>query len=417
MALIALAVLAVILPLLVFVAQNEAKWTVKQKKTTTAFQMAEAGIERGEWKLNESDSVWNQSLSSTVITGYNFDIVYKSTDSAGRVSGEYKVRLIASSIAGRVLVESMGRDVSADEIRAIEAEYSKSFIETALLSRSVADLKTNFEVHWGPVVNYGSITDVPNFDFPRKVSKSSISGRDTDPNVPNGHNYFSVWPSSPATYDYNSYQTNLGNEPTIDLEAYKTLAKNSSIPGLKKMSNGLAAADPVGSGYYTENVDISLSSGGVILLNCSTCVIYVNGDVDFKDTDSQLQVRALIVTGVFDMNYDPVPDLVAKIPVGAETEYRYGTAPAVWTSNFSATGEGGNYVVTGARVRGYVYVGGEFKNSGGGNPSIIGTLDVKGTVNVNNTRIYYDAAVSTGVLTMNQNPRRTYWREYATNEW
>src|SRR5207247_538053 len=147
--------------------------------------------------------------------------------------------------------------------------------------------------------------------YPRKITKGYIKTSDEDPNLPNGHDYFSTWPN-PATYDYNSYQTRLGNPPTIDLEAYKALAKTTSMPVLKKQTGSSGAAGgniPAGSGYYdgTDNVDLSKSDGSALLFYCSTCVLFIDnvngsGDLDIKDAASQVRLRAIIVKGAFDMN-------------------------------------------------------------------------------------------------------------------
>ena len=197
------------------------------------------------------------------------------------------------------------------------------------------------------------------------------------------------------------------------MDQYATLAKSSRIPTLKKTGNGAATANPVGSGYYEESVDVSYSTKGPLSLNCSTCVIYVNGNLAFKDSASQINVRALIITGNLDINYDDTPTVNAKIPIGAEKEYRYGTAPSVWASNFAATGEGGLYPLSGVRVVGYVYVGGNMTNSGGNRPSIVGTLDVDGTLSVNNVKVYYNTDVSTSIITQNttQSLQKISWRE------
>lgn len=419
MAMIALLAMAIFLPALVYLVQNETKWSVKEKKTTMAFHMAEQGLDRGVWKLQESDDIWNAVSTGGVVTGYNFDLVYNSTNSDGMVAGQYKI-LLTSGTSGTVKVQSIGRDVSTSEVRAIEAVYSKAGIFSALQSRTTLDAKPNLEVHWGPVINYGNITNVPSYDFPRKISKGFISGRDTDPTPPNGHDFFATWPTNP-TYDYNSYQTRLGNAPTIRLNDYKTMAKNSSFPWPLKTANGntTITATPPGSGYFQYNGDVGICRGDVLgadyVWSCSTCVMFIDvgsNNVDWKTSwASQLQLKAMIILGNMDMNDASTPVMPAVIPVGAQTEYRWGTAPAYWTANFAATGEGGTYDVTDARFRGYMYVSGDLNNSGGGSPAIVGILDVLGNVNVNNTRVYYDSTVSSGVLTNNAEPFQQSWRE------
>lgn len=416
-AILMLLAVAIFLPALIFVTNNESRWSVKQKKNTTAFHMAEQGLDRGIWKLQESDAIWTAASSGTAITGYDFDIVYVSSDSAGNVQGYYKIDFSSSS-SGGVTIKSVGIDVSSSEVRSVEASYSKGGLNAGLISRGGLQYKPHLIVEWGPVIDFGAnITNVVPTDNPRIITKGGLPS-DSNPNTPNGHDYFSSWPQ-PATYNYNTYQSRLGNAPTVDFESYKTLAKNSRVPALKKASGaGAATSTPTGSGYYTEAVAMETSAGGTYTLNCSTCVIYVDAgsagttSVDFKGTDSQIIVRALIMTGDFEPKFlggDSVANMTARIPDNAQTEYYTAAGAAYWTS--MGWTNGGTYSVPNVRVKGYVYVGGNMSTSGAQDPAIIGTLDIGGTITINNTSVYYDSTISTGVLLLNATPTLQYWRE------
>lgn len=424
-ALLALIVAAIFLPALYFVTHNESSWSVREKKKTVAFQMAEQGLDRGVWKLQESDDVWNMVSTGTEITGYHWDSVYRSTDTANASEGEYKIKLTTGADgSGYVTIQSIGRDKSTDEVRAVEAEYSKIPIQGGLQTRGALQYKPGLIVHWGPVVDFTNITQSPSTYYPRKICKGYITGRDTDPNTPNGHDFFLAWPN-PATYDYNSYQTKLGNPPTIDLSSYKTIAKNSSVPQMPPYTGNQGSAQtssPTGSGFYTGDVTVNkVGSGGsssqyAYTLNCPTCVIYIQGKAQFQNTTSQMNVRALIVESDFNPNGNTgQPDIVVQIPAHADREYYHPTALPTWTSNFASTGTGGNYYVKNARVRGYVYVGGDMSNSGGTDPVFIGILDIAGTMSANNVDVYYDATISTSVLALNMKPQPIYWREVMLN--
>ncbi len=416
-AIVGLIVLAVFFAALTYVIQNDTKWSVKHKKSTVAFQMGEQGLDRGVWKLQESDDTWNAASSGTVISGYNFDVIYTSTNSAGEVQGKYKISITSSPNSGNVLIQSVGMDQSTSEVRALQAEYSKVPVSGGLIIRSAITFKPNLYINWGPIVDYsGTVTGEPT-DYPRIITKGGLT-QDNNPNPPNGHDYFSNWPN-PATYNYNSYQTKLSNAPTIDLESFKTLAKNSSVPALQKIGGGTATAIPTGSGYFTDTVNMFTPAGGTYLFYNSTSVIYIDAgspgttSVSFKGTNSQIRVRALIMTGDFEpkmLGGESVPDLTVRIPSNAQTEYyKSGAAQTYWTTQGWVNG--GTTILNPVRVWGYLYVGGNCTASGAQDSIIYGTADIVGNITINNMQVYYDEFVSTGILVSNMSPSLVYWRE------
>lgn len=440
-ALLALLVSAIFLPALIYVVSNETKWSVKQKKTSIAFHMAEAGLDRGIWKLQESDWHWTVASTGGVIPGYNFDTVYTSTGTDGKL-GEYKIKLSSYSGGTGVVIQSIGRDKSTDEVRALEAAYSKTQLAASAIARGGDEVEwnPNLELHWGPFVSYANIENLGNNPgqpqdwYPRKIAKGFIENRDTNPDPPNGHDFYSTWPD-PATYDYNSYQTNLGNPPVIDLASYKQKAKDTRVSGSLNLAN--LGQNPAGSGYFEWDGDgdpvakIERPTGGNAdrswYLFCSTCVLYFDGKgeklkVELKGgPTSQLRIAALIVDGRvsdsefdFDGNTDvpPIPNI--KIPIGAKKEYAHPNAASVWTNR--GWNEGDLVSISTARVHGYIYVKGSIRNSGGANPVMVGTVDVEWQFDVTNFTIYYDAAISTGVLYQNAKPSLQYWREIK-KEW
>ena len=56
--------------------RNEAHISAKQGQSTTAFHLAEAAVDRGRWKLQETDAYWTIPSTGGIITGYNFDTAY-----------------------------------------------------------------------------------------------------------------------------------------------------------------------------------------------------------------------------------------------------------------------------------------------------------------------------------------------------
>ena len=67
-AIMALLVLAILVPALVFQVQNESRMTMKQKRSTAAFYAAEAGVDRALWMLRQSTGTYNEVLEGIVPT-------------------------------------------------------------------------------------------------------------------------------------------------------------------------------------------------------------------------------------------------------------------------------------------------------------------------------------------------------------
>jgi len=153
---------AVMLPAVYSWVQNETRTSSRAARTTVAFHMAEQGVERGLWKLQESNSIVNSVAQGGTVPGYNFDVVYTSTDSSGgKKLGEYKIKLSPGSNSGEVKILSVGRDVSIStkEVRAIEAVYetptSNSSSQTSTIeSGGLFEVEHDFKVHWGPITSY-----------------------------------------------------------------------------------------------------------------------------------------------------------------------------------------------------------------------------------------------------------------------
>ena len=78
-----LVVMATLVPLMVLYTQREAKWSIKQDQTTTAFHLAEAGIEKGFRALARSTGTWFDLIEyGTPIANYQFDHTFDDIDRA-----------------------------------------------------------------------------------------------------------------------------------------------------------------------------------------------------------------------------------------------------------------------------------------------------------------------------------------------
>src|SRR5262245_33013431 len=97
MAILIMLVLGVLIPMIIRMVQKDAKDTVKSGLKTLSLQVAEAGQDRGAWKLRESDVMWSTAAAGATISDYHDDKVY--TDVAG---GEYKILITSGPTVGTV---------------------------------------------------------------------------------------------------------------------------------------------------------------------------------------------------------------------------------------------------------------------------------------------------------------------------
>ncbi|MFC1501569.1 hypothetical protein ACFL58_03885 [Elusimicrobiota bacterium] len=173
MVLIVLAVLTIMVPAMVLWVQSESRATVKSRKMTTAFNLAEAAVDRGLWELKKSTTTWNTVYSGTPITGYNFDVSYD--DIAG---GTYRIRY-GNLTGNQVEIIGEGRDSTTDEVRAIRAVYRNMSVPGVIISGGMVNIANAFEAHWGPIMAHDNIniTDASaaqNY-FPRKYSRQVVT--------------------------------------------------------------------------------------------------------------------------------------------------------------------------------------------------------------------------------------------------
>jgi Tfp pilus assembly protein PilX len=423
-AITALLIIAIFMPLIVKYVQQESRWAIKQRQTTNAFHLAEAGIDRGIWKLTESDQNWEDAKSGVAIAGYADDVEY--ADMSG---GKYKIKFSSGPDDTKVTIIAKGRDSTTNEMRAIEAVYTKAAIQAGLNVEGGLQYKPNLHVHWGPVVTYTSIDQSPSDYYPRKFSKGQIVGRDT---VNDSNNTDNV--------EYWAFYPDLGDAPEVDLDYYKSVAQKSQIPlttnspkgRLEKNSGGnnLAVATPTGSGYFlaSQNSNSGLrfekDGGGANYYEFknSTSVIYIDNDTggaiitDLQNGGAFVQLAALILAGNnHNLDINAQEGVVgATVPAAAGEEYMHSSLSSYNWPGKTAPGAGNCcYTLSSLAAHGFVYVGGNVNNAGS-NTQILGVLDVIGDVSVNTLYVYYDKEVANGIKVKGGSPRRVSWREIKT---
>ncbi|MBN1621001.1 MAG: hypothetical protein JW871_00230 [Endomicrobiales bacterium] len=403
-----LVVFLIMIPVLVNLVINESRWSTKQKLSTIAFHAAEAGIDRGRWKLNEHASNWNTIIAGGSIAGYTGTTVYDFASNNGEVIGQYKVTITTGTSAGQVLVRSVGHDRNNNEVRAIEVVFAaqSSSNEYVLSVDGTIDWKPNLEIHWGPVVTFDSITSAPNDYYPRKYSAGAITGRDTDP--------------TPLNSDEKEYWAfeELGTAPQINLTQYKSEAESSVVPvsigGNNKIRKATgsqsAVAVPSGSGYFPA----SSNNGGIRFSNAysfsnSSAVIYTDGTIRF-DQDTFLDVKAVIAESdvVFKARSTSYN---ATMPDDVALEY---VKKKEITPGYTYPGESTfpNHTISNCGMHGFLYCGGDLSTAGG-NSILSGSIKIIGNVEFNTFTIYYDKNVAVSIETSGgtSTPQQVSWQE------
>jgi len=237
---IALTVLTISIPVMVYYVQKESQWSIKEDRSTHAFQLAEAGIERGYQALILSTtSLATVELGGT-LTNYNFDQAY--TDIPG---GQYSIRLVGNPAAQTITITSVGKDSSGNERRAIQVTYATPGAYAAsIYAINSATIQGNPTVEWGPVASPGPITTDASHTYPRFFSGGDILPFDSNAGAPpNTDNiqWWSYYPLPPA--------------PQIDLAGYKSTAGAGCTDQAACLSSGCTIC------YYTAANYPTLSPG------------------------------------------------------------------------------------------------------------------------------------------------------------
>ena len=168
-------ILLIMVPAIVIWLRQDARLAVKDQKSTSAFNFAEAAIDRGIWKLKTSTLTWETAYQNTVITGYNFDDTYNDVS-----GGTYRIKFSSGPEENQITITGEGRDNDAKETRAIKCVVEDVAVPGAIFSGAVVTMTDDFEVHWGPVLSHNNIVLNENVAqgakyFPRKLSKQVVT--------------------------------------------------------------------------------------------------------------------------------------------------------------------------------------------------------------------------------------------------
>ena len=164
--------LLIIVPVMVKWVQNDTKISVKDQKAGIAFDLAEAAVDRGYWKVKSSTSTFAGIMNGVTIAGYRFDATYPDIP-----GGTYRISISSGPDKDQVTVVGEGRDSLLAETRAIRAVYLNATVPGPVLSAGNFTQATGSVVHWGPVMAVGDITVAAGSPhYPRKISRHVVKG-------------------------------------------------------------------------------------------------------------------------------------------------------------------------------------------------------------------------------------------------
>lgn len=405
--------LMLMFPVMNLFVQNEGKWSVKEKKSTTAFHLAEAGIDRARWKLLENDDFWYVTATGT-LAGYHFDQVYEGDTAAG--AGTYTINITSDPVdATKRIVESVGRDKTSSQIRRIRAvlinDNNANFATRA--ANLVSNTGGNDHIEWGPVISGNSIETCTGGGactpaktsfriFPRYFSSGHVTPQDGG----------STAASTDDIYWWSYYE--VPPFPNVNFSAYISSAN---------ASDALYGGAPNGCGKTTgAKYHHTALMGAAEFKNCQdtsgrTYYIDLGVDVTFKSGGTNFIRGTVIMQGNFIISGSGGANgaYPAKLPPQAWKEYGHdattwahykvfdpgcphATYAAALNANYLPTGV--TYNLSNVLIHGFAYTGGSQGLQGGGNCNINGVLlsAQNATMGTSTMGIYYDDEVAQDIM-------------------
>ncbi len=269
----------VMVPVIVDWVRHQTRIAKKQEGRSIATNLAEAGINRGVWKLKSSTATWSLAVNGKPIAGYNFDVNYD--DISG---GIYRIKFSTTSEKNCVEILAEGKDLTTGEVRAIKAVYKNMTIPGSIISKGHIYLGNAFECHWGPVIAHGDIkiTDavIAKKYYPRKFARGVVSSvpsypRDTNGlNPPNTDN-LEWWSDYPVPdlpiLDFNALRSSAAVACSVYL-VYSSQDSNYWYNCYWKLGEPTSPpSNWVGTGIKDKNGNPMISSATINTLNFYAC--------------------------------------------------------------------------------------------------------------------------------------------------
>ncbi len=396
-AIILLVVLAITIPALIKYMEKESDWSVKAERSTRAFQLAEAGVERGYQSLILSTTTLAAVEAGGTLSDFNFDQSY--SDMPG---GIYSIRLVGNPAALTITVTAVGKDTSNSEIRAIQAVYATpGAYPAAVYAINSASILGNPTVEWGPVVSPGPIITDASHTFPRYYSSGLISPFDTNAGSP---------PNTDNTQWWSYYP--LPPPPTIDLQAYKSAAGAGCTDQPSCLSSACSVC------YYTAATYPTVSPGtNHHFNNGSATALIVEGNLSLSGNYGNGSESGVSIQPYAWKEYGN--DWSHYTAMDAYASSHYVTYQDAVNANYVGSGLTYGSTITKVFIHGFLYIGGSLSISGGGNGSFIGSMYCATVANLGSSHVtvYYDSAVISNIKVQNTTITRTAWQESPSCSW
>ena len=435
---ISLVFLALVVPLMVKLAMEDTTASVRSQKKSIAFNLAEAAVARGYWKIKSSTSIFSTIMSGASLSGYCFDTTYKDID-----GGEYRISISSGPLSKEVTIIGEGRDLNNNETRAIKVIYRNSTIPGAIISGGMLTATGQSIVHWGPMMSMGDMTlsgSAANRYYPRKLSKGVVSPRDPtgDLNPPNTDNleWWSNYdvPELPV-FDFTTLRASAAATGTLNC---KSGGGGGGCPGFCSWFPWLPACSGCGGGGGSDLECCWASSctySGAPCTNCSVNNFYKDSRKDkdytwYWDNNSswsgQNGVRGtVIVRGNLSIagTDEYCSHCTVNVPQDAWQEYQkidsgsinqypgdtgYHSNAATYTLGSCGSSCEGGALGADLGIYGFAYIGGDFNRTG--DADVYGALWIVGNVSGSgNTMVFYDEDLE--LPTLNVVLVKQSWRE------
>jgi hypothetical protein len=374
---------------LVNLLRDENHMGLQHRRSTRAFHLAEAAVDKAVWKLRESRDVWDSVADGSIDSDYTGGKVFSDIE-----GGTYKITISTTDDEDERMIIGVGRDETNNEMRAIEIIMECISIESAIFAPSL-DCQGGVIVHWGGMESEGDMIlngGAANRYYPRKYAVGMIDPRDTDPG---GLNTDSV--------EYWAYYP-VPARQGIAFEVYRSSANDYGE-------------------YYSGNKEFKGNKGYDFDHDTDPDVMYfVEGDCTLN---SCYMKGTLIIMGDLTLSGNGKETFDAVVPADAWKEYQKGTEKepspqpdTVDTDEYPGdlglqnSGDGTDTCeVTKVSFEGFVYVGGDMNGSGGQN--FVGCVHVEGSMAAltGNVSVYYNEDAAALVETTEYRISRSSWRE------
>jgi len=405
MVVVAFVFLAIVVPLLIKMVRDDTSASVADQKKSVAFNLAEAAVDRGYWKIKSSTITLQEILDGGVISGYDYDATYD--DVAG---GSYRIRIASGPLEDQITITGEGKakiGVDKFETRAIEAIYQNTAVSGAIISGGMMSATGNSVVHWGPIMSMGDLTvsgAVLNNHYPRKLSKGVVKPLDPtgDLNPSNTDNleWWSDYPvpelplfnftelrSSAAATGTLNCQTKSGNIECCFLSSCTYSGAACSDCSIQNLND-----DSRISNNYTWYWDNDATWTGK---NGARGTMIVRGDLRVTGGGNYCSGCDLEVPATAWQEYQ-------KIDTTSTDEYPGDTGYQSNATTYHLDDDLGVY--------GFLYVGGTFDRQG--DCDVYGAIWVVGNISGNgNTAVYYNSKIKLPML--NVIIIRRSWQEIA----